>query len=167
MYLRSDATYGEIADLYSRSKDVQKYVQLMERLEKEDKKADRLDLVKLRESGLISTNDLMNYGFASVYFKEVDKVIKGKDGETKFTNAQIRAIAQLCPELIKSVMTPEVVDEAIRLASGKRSEAAKTIQSMNIDRLIKTSYQAYIGEAKNYKTRTVPDGYSAIKEAKN
>ena len=145
--MKSEKTIGRMVSLREND-DVAEYVALEKQLTK-DKKEDSLMLVGKRESGEIKTNEKFTNGLATVYFREVEKVVTDDDGKTKLTNAQVQAIAQLFPDLIKSVLTPAVIDEAIKASAGKRSEDAKTIQSINRMKVIKTVYQAVIGEAKN------------------
>ena len=145
--MASEKTIGKMVALRNENESVREYAELSKQLT-DDKKSDSKFLIEMRESGEIATNKKFVNGFATVYFREIEKLTKDKDGNTKLTKAQIEAIAQLCPELIEAVITPAIIDEAISKASGKRTEAAKTIQTINRAKVVAMTYQAVIGEAK-------------------
>lgn len=146
--LKSEKTIAKMVALRENSVDVQEYVALEKQLSK-DKKEDSPMLVGLRSEGIIAENTKFTEGFVSVYFREIEQIDKNDDGLAKVTNAQVLAIARMYPELIKAILTPDVIDTAIKGAVGKRTEDAQTIQKINRQNCIKTVYQAVIGEAKN------------------
>ena len=137
----SEKTIGKMVALRENNPKVREYIALEKQLPK-DKKVDSETLVKMRELGEIASNSKFIEGFASVYFRETDFVV----GDC-INNKQILAIAKAYPDLIRSVLTADLLKKAVESASGGRSEEAKAIQSINLNKAVKTKYTAVIGEA--------------------
>lgn len=140
-------TIGKMVAMRKNSPDVQTYLALEKEL-KNDKKIDSDVLSALATSGAIEPVKFVQ-GPAMVYFRPKDVLVANDKGLPNITNTQVQAIANLCPDLIKSVLTAAIIDEAIQMASGKRSDDALAIQKINRQKLVSTVYTPVIGEAKN------------------